>query len=158
MSDPVADLLAFIDASPTPYHAAAEAARRLEAAGFLRLEETDPWELAPGDRRYVIRSDASIAAFEVGTVPPAEAGFRIVGSHTDSPNFRVKPNPDVTAHGYRQLAVEPYGGVLLYTWLDRDLSIAGRVSLAEGPRVVTRLVSFGRPLVRIPSLAIHLNR
>jgi aspartyl aminopeptidase len=158
MSDPVADLLTFIDASPTPYHAVAEVARRLEAAGFRRIDESERWGLAAGERRYVVRNDASIAAFEVGTVPPAEAGFRIVGSHTDSPNFRVKPKADVTAHGYRQLAVEPYGGVLLYTWLDRDLSIAGRVSVGEGAGVVTRLVSFGRPLVRIPSLAIHLNR
>ena len=158
MSDPVADLLTFIDASPTPYHAAAEVARRLEAAGFRRIDESERWALAAGERRYVVRNDASIAAFEVGTLPPAEVGFRIVGSHTDSPNFRVKPTADVTAHGYRQLAVEPYGGVLLYTWLDRDLSIAGRVSVADGSGVVTRLVSFGRPLVRIPSLAIHLNR
>ena len=158
MVDPVADLLAYIDRSPTPYHAVAETVRRLHEAGYQALDEGDPWDLSPGDRRYVVRGDGSLAAFEVGRRSPAEAGFRAIGAHTDSPNLRVKPEPDVKAHGYRQLAVEPYGGVLLHTWLDRDLSLAGRVSLrgADGPR--TALVDFGRPLLRVPNLAIHLFR
>jgi aspartyl aminopeptidase len=159
MQDRVDDLLAFIDRSPTPYHAVAESTTRLEAAGFERLDETDVWSLSRGDRRYVVRAGGSLAAFEVGSDPVAEAGFRVVGAHTDSPNLRIKPSPDVSAKGYRQLAVEPYGGVLLHTWLDRDLSLAGRVTLREkNGRTVTRLVDFARPLMRVPSLAIHLYR
>jgi aspartyl aminopeptidase len=158
MTDPVDDLLTFIDRSPTPFHAVASAAERLEAAGYVRLDEGSDWSLLAGDRRYVVRSGGSLAAFEVGTVMPAEAGFRIAGAHTDSPNLRVKPAPDVRAHGCHQIAVEPYGGVLLHTWLDRDLSLAGRVTFAaEGGRQ-TRLVDFGRPLMRVPNLAIHLYR
>lgn len=158
MTDRVQDLLSFIDRSPTPYHAVAESAARLEAAGFSRLEEADPWSLSAGDRRYVVRAGGSIAAFEVGQADPAEAGFRVVGAHTDSPNLRIKPEADVRAHGYRQLAVEPYGGVLLHTWLDRDLSLAGRVTLRRGSGIETRLVDFARPLLRVPNLAIHLYR
>ena len=157
MADAVADLLRFIDASPTPYHAAREAGARLSKAGFRELRAEDVWKLSPGDARYVVRG-GSLVAFVAGAAPPAAAGFRWVGAHTDSPNLRVKPRPDVTAHGCRQIAVEPYGGLLLHTWLDRDLSLAGRVSVAgaQGPRSL--LVAFERPLLRIPSLAIHLQR
>ncbi len=158
MQNRVDDLLTFIDRSPTPYHAVAESCSRLEAAGFLPLDEAEIWTLSPGDRRFVVRSGGSLAAFEVGTAPPSEAGFRIVGAHTDSPNLRIKPNPDVRSHGLQQLAVEPYGGVLLHTWLDRDLSLAGRVTLREGQSTRTELVDFARPLLRVPSLAIHLYR
>lgn len=158
MKDPVADLLDFIDRSPTPYHAVATAAARLEAAGYTRLEESAEWSLAPGDRRYVVRAGGSIAAFEVGREAPAAAGFRVVGAHTDSPNLRLKPVAEVRAHGYRQLGVEPYGGVLLYTWLDRDLGLAGRVSVRAGDGHATHLVDLRRPLLRVPSLAIHLFR
>jgi aspartyl aminopeptidase len=114
--------------------------------------------LSPGDRHYVVRAGGSLAAFEVGTTSPATAGFRVVGAHTDSPNLRIKPNPDIHTQGLHQLAVEPYGGVLLHTWLDRDLSLAGRVTLREGRGTRTELVDFARPLLRIPSLAIHLYR
>ena len=158
MQDPVADLLTFIDRSPTPYHAIAESIARLEAADYSRLEEADYWTLASGDRRYVVRGGGSLAAFEVGAAAPARAGFRVVGAHSDSPNLRLKPNPDVRALGFHQLAVEPYGGVLLHTWLDRDLSLAGRVVLRDGGETRTTLVDFRRPLLRIPSLAIHLYR
>ena len=144
MSDRVADLLSFIDRSPTPYHAVAESAARLEAAGYARLEEGDPWSLSAGDRCYVVRAGGSLAALEVGSAAPAEAGFRVVGAHTDSPNLRIKPEADVHAHGYHQLAVEPYGGVLLHTWFDRDLSLAGRVTLKSGVGTETPLVDFAR--------------
>jgi aspartyl aminopeptidase len=156
MTDRVDDLLSFIDRSPTPYHAVKEACTRLESIGYEALSESDRWSLAPGDRRYVVRSGGSLLAFQVGSATPAEAGFRVVGAHTDSPNLRIKPNPDVRAHGYHQLAVEPYGGVLLHTWLDRDLSLAGRVTLRAEPGIETRLVDFARPLLRVPNLAIHL--
>ena len=158
MTDWVADLLAYIDRSPTPYHAVMESARRLEAVGFQRLPETEVWSLSPGDRFRIVRGDGSLIAFEIGHASPAEAGFRIIGAHTDSPNLRLKPQPDVSGHGYRQLAVEPYGSLLLHTWLDRDLSIAGRVSLRTDGAPHSVLVDFRRPLVRIPNLAIHLFR
>jgi aspartyl aminopeptidase len=158
MSDAARDLLRFIDASPTPYHAVAEAARRLERAGFTRVTETEAWSLAPGARHYLVRSESSLLAFEVGEAPLADAGFRAIGAHTDSPNLRVKPAPDVTAHGLRQLAIEPYGGVLLHTWLDRDLSLAGRVVLATANGLASVNLDFARPLLRIPNLAIHLQR
>jgi aspartyl aminopeptidase len=158
MSDAVADLLAYLDRSPTPYHAVAESVVRLSAVGFREAAETELWDLAPGDRRYVVRAEGSLLAFQVGAVAPADGGFRIVGAHTDSPNLRLKPLADVTAHGYRQLAVEPYGAMLLHTWLDRDLSLAGRVTLREAEGLRTVLLDFGRPLLRVPNLAIHMQR
>src|SRR5262249_13635924 len=129
MTDPVADLLIFLDRSPTPYHAVAESTRRLEMAGFGRLDAASGWELGAGDRRYAVRADGSLIALEVGQVAAAESGFRWIGAHTDSPNLRLRPHPDDSSHGYRRLAVEPYGGVLLHTWFDRDLALAGRVAL-----------------------------
>jgi aspartyl aminopeptidase len=158
MSDAATDLLRFIDRSPTPYHAVAQAVARLSAAGFRPLSEAELWDLSPGDARYVVRGGGSLFAFVVGERSPAEAGFHLVGAHTDSPNLRVKPLPDLVQEGTRQLAVEPYGGVLLHTWLDRDLSLAGRVTVATPGGAVTRLVDFQRPLLRVPNLAIHLQR
>jgi len=157
MAEHVNDLLGYIDASPTPYHAVRETARRLDGAGFTELSEAEHWQLEAGGRHYLVRNDGSIVAFEVGTSGPDEAGFRVIGAHTDSPNLRVKPLADVSQHGYRQLAVEPYGGVLLYTWLDRDLSLAGRTTVRVDGALRTVLVDFDRPLLRIPSLAIHLQ-
>jgi aspartyl aminopeptidase len=155
----VRGLLDFIDASPTPYHAVTQAAQRLEAAGFVKLDEANAWQLRPSSRVYTTRGGPSIAAFVLGERPPHEAGFSLVGAHTDSPNLRIKPLPDVRSCGYHQLAVEVYGGVLWHTWLDRDLSLAGRVVLDDGtPAGTTRLVDFRRSLLRIPNLAIHLNR
>jgi aspartyl aminopeptidase len=152
---PVQDLLEYIDASPTPFHAVAETVTRLEAHGYRPLDEAERWDVSGGDKVYVIRGGGSIAAFHLGTAPASEAGFHLVGAHTDSPNLRVKPNPELKQAGYGQLGVEPYGGVLLHTWLDRDLSLAGRVLLADAS---ARLVDFGRELLRVPSLAIHFDR
>ncbi len=152
---PVQDLLQFVNRSPTPFHAVAETVARLKSQGYRRLDEAEAWKVDAGDKVYVVRGGGSVAAFHLGSAPPPEAGFRLVGAHTDSPNLRVKPNPELKKAGYGQLGVEPYGGVLLHTWLDRDLSLAGRVSLADGG---ARLVDFRRELLRVPSLAIHLNR
>jgi aspartyl aminopeptidase len=152
------DLCAFVDASPTPHHAAREAARRLEAVGYRSLDERDAWSLQAGDKRYFVRGGGTLVAFQVGRRAPAESGFRVVGAHTDSPNLRVKPSPNLARAGFRQVALEPYGGVILATWLDRDLSIAGEVVVRDGSRLSTRLVDFRRPVARIPNLAIHLNR
>lgn len=152
------DLCAFVDKSPSPYHAAREAARRLEAVGFTELDEANVWNIVSGDKRYVLRA-GTIVAFVVGDAHPALAGFRILGAHTDSPNLRVKPNPDLTKSGYRQVGVEVYGGALLSTWTDRDLSLAGRVFCRRtGNRLEARLVDFERVIARVPNLAIHLNR
>jgi aspartyl aminopeptidase len=151
------DLLAFLSASPTPYHAVASAAARLEAADFHPIAERDPWEeLGPG-RYYVVQEGSALVAFVVPTCPIR--GFRIVGAHTDSPNLRLKPKPEYTKEGYLQLGVEVYGGALLNSWLDRDLGLAGRALVRSGESTLeTRLVRMDRPRLRVPQLAIHLDR
>ncbi|MER6094490.1 M18 family aminopeptidase [Streptomyces sp. NPDC001728] len=147
------DLMAFLTASPSPYHAVATAAERLEKAGFRQVEETASWDGTSGGK-YVIRGGAIIAWY-VPEGASAHTPFRIVGAHTDSPNLRVKPQPDLGSQGWRQVAVEVYGGTLLNTWLDRDLGLAGRLTLRDGSH---RLVNVDRPLLRVPQLAIHLDR
>lgn len=150
--DAVLDLGAFIDASPSPFHVVTEAARRLAAAGFVEIDERSPdaGDVADG---FVIR-DGSIVAWS-GLGDAEDAGLRMIGAHTDSPNLRVKPQPDIERLGVRQLALEPYGGVLLNSWLGRDLGLSGRVALRDG-RVV--LVRTDDPVLHLPQLAIHLDR
>ncbi|MFI6693573.1 M18 family aminopeptidase [Streptomyces sp. NPDC050433] len=147
------DLMTFLAASPTPYHAVANAATHLEKAGFRQVRETDAWEGTAGGK-YLLRGGALIAWYVPEGAEP-HTPFRIVGAHTDSPNLRVKPLPDTGAYGWRQVAVEVYGGPLLNTWLDRDLGLAGRISLRDGTH---RLVNVDRPLLRVPQLAVHLDR
>ncbi|MEV4559888.1 M18 family aminopeptidase [Kitasatospora sp. NPDC049285] len=147
------DLVAFLAASPSPYHAVASAAERLERAGFREVRETDAWDGSTGGK-YLIRGGALIAWFLPEGVGP-ETPYRIVGTHTDSPNLRVKPIPDTGSAGWRQVAVEIYGGVPLNTWLDRDLGLSGRLALRDG---TARLVQLDEPLLRVPQLAIHLDR
>jgi aspartyl aminopeptidase len=171
VTDPVlTDLLAFLGDSPTPFHAVASAVARLDKAGFRTIAETDDWSsLAPGGYAFV-HGGSSVLAFVIPKKKRIQ-GFRIVGAHTDSPNLRLKPKPEYTKEGYAQLGVEVYGGVLLNSWLDRDLSLAGRVFVAPDdgtkagkgkpkPRrgVEARLVRFDRPLLRVAQLAIHLDR
>jgi len=146
-ADPVADLCAFIDASPSPFHAAEEAARRLSAAGFRRVDD-GATDAGPA---FVVRDGALVAWAGV----EAGAPLRVVGAHTDSPNLRVKPRPDTGRAGARQLAVEPYGGVLLNSWLGRDLGLSGRVALRDGSLPLVRV---DRPVLHLPQLAIHLDR
>ena len=147
------DLADFVAASPSSYHAAEEVARRLGDAGFTRLEETDSWPSQPGGRFVVVRDGAAI-----GWVVPEDAAattpVHVLGAHTDSPGFKLKPKPSTGSHGWLQAAVEVYGGPLLNSWLDRELRLAGRLALADG-RVV--LAATG-PLLRLPQLAIHLDR
>ncbi len=153
------DLLAFLTAATTPFHAVAALVARLEAAGFARLPTAGDWKLQPGQRCYLTRNDSSLLAFTVGTDSAPETGMRMVGAHTDSPCLMVKPAPEKQRSGYFQLGVEVYGGVLLNPWFDRDLSLAGRVSYADRDgRLHTGLLDFRRPLAVIPSLAIHLDR
>jgi aspartyl aminopeptidase len=152
-------ILDYIAQSPTPFHAVSNAISRLSEAGFVRLFETDKWQLSPGHKYFVTRRDSSIIAFHYGTRALAETGVRILGAHTDSPCLKVKPEPDVKKLGYHQVATEVYGGVLLSTWFDRDLSLAGRVSvLNDLQKLEHYLVDFKRPIAIIPSLAIHLDR
>ncbi|GGM63787.1 M18 family aminopeptidase [Microbacterium saperdae] len=147
------DLADFIAASPSSYHAAAEVARRLEAIGFTRLNEEDAWPSQPGGRYVVVRDGAAIA-WVVPTDAAATAPAQIFGAHTDSPGFKLKPQPTTGTRGWLQAAVEVYGGPLLNSWLDRELRLAGRLALADG-RVV--LAATGA-LLRLPQLAIHLDR
>ncbi|TFH88001.1 M18 family aminopeptidase [Billgrantia azerbaijanica] len=150
-------LLDFLTRSPTPWHAVAAMAERLEQAGYRRLDESQPWQLEPGERVYVTRNDSSIVALQL----PAQGldALRMIGAHTDSPGLRLKPNAARTAAGWLQLGVEVYGGALLAPWFDRDLGLAGRVHLrhADG-RLAGRLLHVDRPVAIIPSLAIHLDR
>ncbi len=149
------DLIQFIDASPSPYHAAAEALRRLTGAGFTEVAQAEAWPPGPG--RYVVAEGGSLFAWIVPAGAAPSTRFRLLGAHTDSPTLRVKPRPDTGRAGVRQLGVEVYGGPLLNSWLDRDLGLAGRVVVRapEGPQV--RLVRVHRPLLRVAQLAIHLD-
>lgn len=151
--NPADDLISFIDASPTPFHACQEMVRRLELAGFSLVDLQQPWPAAPG-RYVVVNAGTLIAWIEPERVEPA-AGFRILGGHTDSPNLRLKQHPDRLSDPPAMLALEPYGGPLLESWLDRDLGIAGRVVLRGFEE---RLVRIDDPWVRVPRLAIHLDR
>ncbi len=159
MSDPILQrMLRFIDESPTPHHCVATAARWLSDHGFTEIEPgSPPAPLSPGACHFVVRG-GSIVAFRMGSAPPSEAGFHMVAAHTDSPNLRIKPQPYIVSEGYVRLGVEPYGGVLLATWADRDLGIAGPVVVRDGQGTRTHLVELRRPLCRVPNLAIHLNR
>jgi aspartyl aminopeptidase len=153
------DLLEFLGASPTPYHAVASALTRLEAAGFRTIRESEAWDaLGPG-RYAVVHGGTSVLAFVLPQMRAPAGGFRIVGAHTDSPNLRLKPNAEYKKEGYAQLGVEVYGGALLNSWLDRDLSVAGRVLVrgADGG-IAQKLVRINRPLCRVAQLAIHLDR
>ncbi len=142
-------LLDFIDACPTPFHVVDRAADVLRTSGFTEMDEADEWPDAVGSR--YVRRGGSLVAWRHQT---SDAGFRIIGAHTDSPNLRITAQPDTGQAGYRQLGVEVYGGALLNSWLDRDLGVAGRVATPTG----TRLFSIDRPVLRVPQLAIHLDR
>lgn len=153
------DLRGFLSRATTPFHAVAALAEQLAEAGFVPLEEGQPWSLEAGGKYCVIRNGSSLIAFSLGSEASPAAGMRMVGAHTDSPCLMVKPQPEKQRHGYFQLGVEVYGGVLLNPWFDRDLSLAGRVAFA-GPEGVLRsaLVDFRRAIAVVPSLAIHLDR
>ena len=151
------ELLDFIRRSPTPYHVASGFAKMLEKAGFEHLKEGQPWHLQRGGSYYVIRGGSSLIAFRIPDAAPAR--FQITAAHSDSPAFRLKTNPDIPCAGhYICLNVEKYGGAILSSWLDRPLSIAGRVMVQEADGIRERLLNFDRDLVLIPNVAIHMNR
>ncbi|MEO3758195.1 M18 family aminopeptidase [Mycobacterium sp. B14F4] len=147
-------LCEFIDSSPSPFHVCETAADRLRAAGFSELAEGDPWpsESGPEGRFFTVRAGSLIAWRTTGPGVP----FRIVGAHTDSPNLRVKQHPDRFVSGWQVVALQPYGGAWLNSWLDRDLGISGRLSVRNGNAIEHRLVRIDDPILRVPQLAIHL--
>jgi aspartyl aminopeptidase len=156
---PIQNLLDFIDASPSPWHVVATIESVLAANGFERLDETINWQIKPDGRYYVVRGGSSIIFFIAGSEPLRETGFRIVGAHTDSPGLRVKPNPISSKHGLLRLNVEIYGSPILATFTDRDLSLAGRVCYKNNQdKIETSLIRFDEPILRLPNLAIHMNR
>ncbi|KAL0949714.1 hypothetical protein HGRIS_009753 [Hohenbuehelia grisea] len=153
--------LKFVNASPTPFHAVQNASLRLEKAGFLKIREKDDWEkdLKAGGKYYFTRNQASLVAFTLPQKWKEGAGLSIVGTHVDSPNLRIRPISKRTKSGYLQVGIETYGGGTWHSWLDRDLSIAGRVVISEGDgKFSSKLIKIDRPLLRIPTLAIHLDR
>ena len=153
------NLLKFIDQSPSPWHAVATIENLLAGHGFEHLKEDQIWSLEPGGRYYVIRDGSSIIVFVLGKFVAEESGFRIVGAHTDSPGLRLTPNTAIQNNGLAQLGVEIYGGPILATFTDKDLSLAGRVTVrAENANLETKLINFEYPLLRLPNLAIHMNR
>ncbi|KAF2756323.1 aspartyl aminopeptidase [Pseudovirgaria hyperparasitica] len=154
------DFLSYVNSSPTPFHAVKGARDRLEKAGFKPIKEREPWSstLQPGGRYYLTRNASSIVAFAIGKKWKAGNPISMIGAHTDSPCLRIKPVSKKQSDGFLQVGVETYGGGLWHTWFDRDLSIAGRVMVKHDGRVEQRLVKVDRPLLRIPTLAIHLDR
>jgi len=148
-------LLGFLDASPTPFHATRNMAMMFENAGFTALREEESWFLEEGKKYYVTRNDSSIIAF---TYPKNNQAYLMVGAHTDSPNLKLKPNPVMKEYGVVKFGVEPYGGLLLNPWFDRDLSLAGRVSyLNMQGEIESQLIDVKKAIAVVPSLAIHLD-
>ncbi|MEA3523879.1 MAG: M18 family aminopeptidase [Campylobacterota bacterium] len=149
-------LLQFLDNSPTPYHALEQMKKSLHVKGFKELHESENWMLQKGEKYFVTRNDSSIIAF---TYPKERKKYLMMGAHTDSPNLKIKPNPLIKKEGLIQLAVEPYGGVLINPWFDRDLSIAGKVIVSdEKNNLHEHLIDFKDPIAIISSLAIHLDK
>jgi len=152
------DLLDFIDASPSPWHAVHSAEQRLQTAGFSQLHEAEAWQLNAGGSYYVVRGGASIIAFTLGQQALTACGLRMIGAHTDSPGLRLKPKPAYGSDGLIRIGVEVYGGPILATFTDRDLSVAGRVNVRNGSGFDARLLKIEDAVLRLPNLAIHMNR
>ncbi len=155
----VTELLNFIDNSPSPWHVTDSVKKQLSANNFQQLKEKNSWGLQKNRGYYIIRDDSSIIAFMTGNKPLSETGYKIIGAHTDSPGLRVKPKAAHYEGGLLRLGVEVYGGPILATFSDRDLSLAGRISYKNDKGLIkTQLVDFKKPVLRLPNLAIHLNR
>jgi aspartyl aminopeptidase len=155
MSASAQGLCEFIDASPSPFHVCMTVAQRLRAAGFTELAESDPWP-GPYGTYFTVRAGSLVAWKSGQTGDEPGRPFRIVGGHTDSPNLRVKQHPDRFVSGWQVVALQPYGGAWLNSWLDRDLGISGRLSVRTGTTLEHRLVRVDEPILRVPQLAIHL--
>ena len=148
-------LLAFLDASPSVYHATENIVNELKNAGYTRLCEAEKWEIVPGGKYYLVRGGSAVLAFRVPAGTPA--GFMMSASHSDHPTFKVKENGELTGT-YTRIATEKYGGMIMSAWLDRPLSIAGRVLVETENGIESKLVNFDRDLLLIPNVAIHMNR
>ena len=155
MTDYNKELMSFLDKSPTAFHAVASIKKKLVANGYSELAESEKWELTEGGKYFVTRNDSSIITFRVPSFN--FAGFMISAAHSDSPAFKVKENPEIVENGYVKLNVEGYGGMLMAPWLDRPLSVAGRVIVKSGNRYEVKLVNVDRDLLIIPNVAIHMN-
>ncbi len=155
------NLIGFIEKSPTAFHSVETSEELLKLNGFKKLDARDKWTIEKGGKYYTTKNSSAIIAFTVDTDNLKEDGFRIIGSHSDSPSFRIKPNPEMEVEKtYLKLNTECYGGPILNTWLDRSLAIAGRVILKGEDilRPVETLININRPICIIPNLAIHMNR
>ncbi len=155
------ELLDFINKGKTAFQSTYEIKNILDKQGYTEIKEEDKWELKKGGKHYIIKNNSALIAFEIGNGDIEKDGFRLIGAHTDSPGFRIKPNPEMKVEGhYVKLNTEVYGGPILSTWFDRPLSIAGRVTLKGenpfNPRV--ELLDVNKPILIIPNLAIHMNR
>ena len=156
-------LMNFLKNSPTCFHAVDQLRGMLEEAGFAKLPESQRWTLQPGGKYYTVRNGSSVIAFRIGAALE-QPGFTVTASHSDSPCFKIKENAEINVRGhYMQLNTEGYGGMICSTWLDRPLSVAGRVLVRETAedgkeKLVTKLIDFDRDLVMIPNVAIHMNR
>ncbi|HXK49523.1 MAG TPA: M18 family aminopeptidase [Clostridiales bacterium] len=152
------ELNSFIDASQTASHCVIQAENMLKAKGFKRVYEKDAWNLKKGDRFYLIRHESALIAGVMGKKSPEISGFRIIGSHTDSPSLKLKPSSVIVKEGYIQLSVEVYGGPIFASWTDRELSLAGKAVVRKGKEYQILLVDLEKPMLMIPQLAIHYNR
>ena len=153
------DLLQYLNESPTAYHAVENAAAILKKNNFQELKETDEWSLQKGGKYFLTKNQSGIIAFTVGDGDLASEGFRIIGAHTDSPNFKIKPRPcTVTPDGYVKVNVEVYGGPILSTWFDRPLAVAGRVVVKEDNELRGKLIKIDKPVFMIPNLCVHFQR
>ena len=157
MQSTIQNLFSFIQDSPTSYHAVDTMGSVLQSEGYVRLEESTPWKLVPGGKYFVTRNLSSLIAFRIPAEPAAS--FHIAASHGDSPSFKIKELPELPSAGlYVRLNVEKYGGMLMGPWMDRPLSVAGRILVEKDGQLRTKLVNVDRDLLLIPSLAIHMNR
>ena len=153
------DLLKYLNDSPTAYHAVENAEQILKINNFQELKETDEWSLQKGGKYFLTKNQSGIIAFTVGDGNPASEGFRIIGAHTDSPNFKIKPGPcTVTPDGYVKANVEVYGGPILSTWFDRPLAVAGRIIVKEDNALKEKLIKIDKPVFMIPNLCVHFQR
>lgn len=150
------DLIKFIDASPVSYYAVENAREILRAKGYRELKEKDKWELDPLGKYFVVRDGTALFAIDLGENPIN--GFDIIGSHTESPTFKLKSKAEMAENGYLKLNVELYGGMIYSTWLDRTLSLAGKVVYEKDGELTSSLVNIDRDLLTIPNAAIHMNR